>query len=285
MSKNYRSELVGVLGDPIDENPTGVVEEAAFAELGLVYRYITMLVKEGDLQNAIAGLRAMNYRGINLTIPHKVKVIPFLDELTEAAEKIGAVNTVINNNGKLLGENTDGKGFLTALENADISVINKNIFILGAGGAARAIAIELALAGAIHITIANRDPERGHTLTNLINRETNCSANCVVWDNKIDIPESTEILINATSIGLFPHVDRKPNINYETIKVDMIVSDVVFNDPNTLFLREAENRGAKTVNGLGMLVNQAAVNFELWTGKKAPLGIMEIALKKEFGLA
>ncbi|HZJ69090.1 MAG TPA: shikimate dehydrogenase, partial [Candidatus Eisenbacteria bacterium] len=116
MSKNYRSELVGVLGDPIDENPTGVVEEAAFAELGLVYRYITMLVKEGDLQNAIAGLRAMNYRGINLTIPHKVKVIPFLDELTEAAEKIGAVNTVINNNGKLLGENTDGKGFLTALE-------------------------------------------------------------------------------------------------------------------------------------------------------------------------
>jgi shikimate dehydrogenase len=284
MAKNYRSQLVGCFGCPIDENPTGVVEEAAFKALGLDYRYLTILVNENSLGAAMAGLRAMNMRGINLTIPHKVKVLAYLDELSEAAEMIGAVNIVVNNNGRLWGENTDGKGFLTALAKAGADVKAKNIAILGAGGAARAIGVECALAGAAHITVANRGKPRGEELTALINRRTAAKADFAHWEKPFEVPQGTDIFINATSVGLYPNVSEKPNVAYDTVKRSMVVSDVVFNDPNTLFLQEAAKRGAKTVNGLGMLANQAAMNFTLWTGEEAPVQLMEQALKEEFGL-
>jgi shikimate dehydrogenase len=284
MAKNYRSELVGVFGCPIDENPTGVVEEAAFAALGLDYRYITMLVKDGELGAAMQGIRAMNFRGINLTIPHKVKVLEYLDELSEAAEIIGAVNMVVNNEGRLWGENTDGKGFLTALTKAGVSVAGKNLVVLGAGGAARAISVECALAGAERITIVNIERAQGEELTALINKRTPAKADFIFWDKPLEVPAGTDIFINATSIGLYPNVDQKPNVSYDTVTADMVVSDVIFNDPNTLFLQEAARRGAKTVNGLGMLASQAAMNFTLWTGKEAPVSLMEEVLKKEFGL-
>lgn len=284
MGKNYRAQLVGVFGCPIDENPTGVVEEAAFAKLGLDYRYITMLVKEGDLGAAMNGLKAMNIRGINLTIPHKVKVLEYLDELSPAAEIIGAVNMVVNNDGKLWGENTDGKGFLTALTKEGVSVQGKNVAILGAGGAARAIGVECALAGATHITIANIVKEQGEELVDLINNRTTAKADFVFWDQAFEVPAGTDIFINATSVGLYPNVNDKPNVAYDTVTSNMVVSDVIFNDPNTLFLQEAAKRGAKTVNGLGMLANQAAMNFTLWTGKEAPVALMEQVLKDEFGL-
>lgn len=164
MEKSYRAELVGAFGCPIDENPTGVVEEAAFAAKGLNYRYLTVKVNDGDLEAAMNGVRAFNMRGINLTIPHKVKVLQYLDELSEAAELIGAVNMVVNNDGKLWGENTDGKGYLKSLTEAGVSLKGKNITILGAGGAARAISVECALAGAAHITVANIIREQGEEL-------------------------------------------------------------------------------------------------------------------------
>jgi shikimate dehydrogenase len=231
----------------------------------------------------MAGLRAMNMRGVNLTIPHKVKVLEYLDELSEAAGIIGAVNVVVNNGGRLWGENTDGKGFLGALAKAGVSVGGKNIAMLGAGGAARAIGVECALAGAARVTVANRGRERGEELAALINRRTAAKADFVLWDKAFEVPEGTDILINATSIGLYPNVGEKPDVAYDTIKPHMAVSDVVFNDPDTLFLREAAKRGAKTVNGLGMLACQAATNFTLWTSEKAPLALMEQALKDEFG--
>lgn len=284
MGKNYRAQLVGVFGCPIDENPTGVVEEAAFAKLGLDYRYITMLVKEGELGAAMNGLKAMNMRGINLTIPHKVKVLEYLDELSPAAEIIGAVNMVVNNDGKLWGENTDGKGFLTALTKEGVSVQGKNVAILGAGGAARAIGVECALAGAAHITIANIVKAQGEELADLINRRTPAKAKFIFWDQAFEVPADTDIFINATSVGLYPNVNDKPNVAYDTVTSSMVVSDVIFNDPNTLFLQEAAKRGAKTVNGLGMLASQAAMNFTLWTGKEAPVALMEQVLKDEFGL-
>ena len=135
---HYRAELTGVFGDPVDDNPTCVLEEAAYAALGLNYRYLTMKVLPEDLETAMAAVKALNFRGINLTMPHKIKVIPLLDELSEAAQIIGAVNTVINDNGKLTGENTDGKGFTTALKNNNVKISGSKIMILGAGGAARA---------------------------------------------------------------------------------------------------------------------------------------------------
>lgn len=284
MSKNYRYELVGLFGNPVDENPTGVVEEAAFAEKGLQYRYITFKVEKDGLETAVKALRVMHMRGVNLTIPHKVAVIPYLDELSPAAEIIGAVNVIVNNNGSLWGENTDGKGFLTSLKNEGVSPENKNITILGAGGAARAIGVECALAGAKRIVIVNRGDERGRTLAELIGKRTKAAAEYHKWDKSYSVPEDTDILVNATSIGLYPDIDQKPDIEYDTVKKDMVVCDVIFNDPNSLFLKEAERRGAKTINGLGMLVNQAAVNFKLWTGADAPIDLMNKTLRHEFNL-
>src|SRR4030042_5227316 len=284
MGKCYRSELVGAFGDPIDENPTGVMEEAAFAAKGLDFRYLTIKVNKGYLKAAMEGMRAMNFRGINLTIPHKVEVLQYLDELSEAAEIIGAVNMVVNRNGKLWGENTDGKGYLTSLKNAGISPDGKNITILGAGGAARAISVEWGLAGAKKITIANIAREQGEVLVALLRKRTNTDAEFVMWDKPVEVPADTYILSNATSVGLYPDVDQKPNINYDSIHPGMVVTDVIFNDPNSLFLQEAVKRGAKTINGLGMLVNQGALNFTLWTGVEATIDVMTATLKKEFGL-
>ena len=284
MSKNYRAELVGAFGCPIDENPTGVIEEAAFVALGLNYRYLMIKVNDGDLEVAINGMKAFNMRGINLTIPHKVKVLKYLDKLSEAASLIGAVNMVVNDNGILFGENTDGKGYMKSLTDSGVSVKGKNVAILGAGGAARAIAVECALSGAKHITIANIVKEQGEELVNLINEKTKATASFVFWDKPFNVPEDTDIFSNATSVGLYPNVNDKPNVNYDTIKSNMVVTDVIFNDPHSLFLQEAEKRGAKTINGLGMLANQAAMNFKLWTGKDAPIELMVNKLKEEFNL-
>ena len=284
MSKNYRAELVGVFGCPIDENPTVVIEEAGFAELGLNFRYLTIKVEPDDLGAAMAGLKAFDMRGINLTIPHKVEVLKYLDELSPAAQVIGAVNTVVNNNGKLFGENTDGKGFLKALHDADVALEGKKLTMLGAGGAARAIAVECALDGAKEMVIINRNKARGEELAALINEKTDCSATYIPWEGTAEIPADTDILINGTSVGLFPNVDDKPDINYDQVTESMVVCDVVINPPDTAFLKEAVKRGAKTVSGIGMVVNQAAVNFTLWTGEEAPWQVMYDAFKAEFGV-
>ncbi|QNM04518.1 shikimate dehydrogenase [Qiania dongpingensis] len=284
MSKNYRAELVGAFGNPIDENPTGVMEEAAFAAKGLNFRYLTVKVEKEDLEAAMNGVKAFQMKGINLTIPHKVKVLEYLDELSEAAHIIGAVNMVVNKDGILWGENTDGKGFLISLKNEDVSVEGKNVVILGAGGAAKAIGVECALAGAKKITVVNRSRERGQDLADLIVEKTSADSIYVPWDTSYKAEPDTDILVNATSIGLYPDVDKKPDVDYDTVMPSMVVSDVVFNDPNTLFLQEAAKRGAHTINGLGMLVNQGALNFTLWTGAEAPLDVMTDTLKKEFGL-
>ena len=280
--KNYRAELTGVFGDPVDDNPTGVVEEAAFAAKNLNYRYLTIKVLPENLRKAMDSVKIFDMKGINLTMPHKIKVLPYLDELSPAAEIIGAVNTVIQKEGRLFGENTDGKGFVTALKNSGETLDKKNVTILGAGGAARAIAVECALNGAAHINIINRSIEKGEELASLIQMKTDSSAKYLNWKNNMEIPSDTDILINATSIGFSPNVTDKPDIDYTTITPEMCVCDVIFNPAETIFLKSAAENGAKTITGLGMLVQQAALNFTLWTGVEAPVDVMEDALKKEF---
>ena len=280
--KNYRAELTGVFGDPVDDNPTGVVEEAAFAAKNLNYRYLTIKVLPEDLGKAMDSVKIFDMKGINLTMPHKIKVLPYLDELSPAAEIIGAVNTVIQKEGKLFGENTDGKRFVTALKNSGETLDKKNVTILGAGGAARAIAVECALNGVAHINIINRSIEKGEELASLIQMKTDSSAKYLNWKNNMAIPSDTDILINATSIGFSPNVTDKPDIDYTSITPEMCVCDVIFNPAETIFLKSAAENGAKTITGLGMLVQQAALNFTLWTGVEAPVDVMEDALKKEF---
>jgi len=282
-AKNYKAELVGVFGHPVAENPTIVMQEAAFEATGLNWRYLTIEVYPEDLEDAVKGSRAMNIRGINLTIPHKVEVLKYLDEVAPDAALIGAVNTVRREGNKLIGENTDGKGFLRSLkEDAGIDPAGKQAVILGAGGAARAIGVELALAGAKQITIVNRTTARGQELVKLLNEKTKARAIFVEWDGKFEVPPGTDILVNATSIGLFPDIEARPDIAYGGISSDMIVCDVIPNPPDTAFLREAEARGAITLNGLGMLVYQGAIGFTMWTGLEAPVDAMYEALKREF---
>lgn len=283
LSKNYRAELVGLFGNPVDENPTGPMMEAGFAAQGLNYRYITMKVEKENLKDAIAGIRAIGMRGLNLTIPHKIAVIPFLDELSPAAKIIGAVNSIRVQDGQLIGENTDGKGFVTSLMETGVELNGRIITVLGSGGAARAVAVECAISGAETVNIVARNEERGKELADLISEKTEAQGVYFTWKGSVPIPEGTEVLVNCTNVGLYPD-ENKPDITYEDIRKNMTVCDVVFNPPETKFLKEAKARGAATVNGLGMLVNQAALNYCLWTENMAPKDMMKEALLREFNL-
>ena len=284
MAKSYCSHLVGAFGDPVDENPTGTMKEAAFAAKGLNYRYLTIEIREDGLKAAMQAVRALNMRGINLTVPHKVSVLEYLDDLSPAAQIIGAVNTVVNKDGRLWGDNTDGKGFILALKEKGAEVAGKTMTVLGAGGAARAIAVECALAGTRRVVIVNKNRQRGEILAELIGQKTNAASEFIHWEPKIAIPEYTDILVNATTVGHYPNVNEKPDIDYDSISDKVVVADVIFNDPHSHFLKTAERRGCRTINGLGMLVHQGALNFHLWTGVEPPRELMMDTLRREFNL-
>lgn len=285
VDKNYRAELVGVLGDPVDGNPTGVMEEAGFAEAGLNWRYITVKVLPGNLDAAMAGMKAFNMRGVNLTMPHKIDVLKHMDALSEAARVIGAVNTVVRReDDTLFGENTDGKGFVQSLRDAGVELAGKRICLLGAGGAARSIGVECALAGASRVAVINRNVERGAALAEVIGKNTRAEAEYIPWVGPAKLPEGTDILINATCVGLHPHGDECPDVDFGGVRPGMVACDVIFNPVDTPFLRACAARGARTIDGLGMLVNQGCINFELWTGVKAPRDAMYATLKAEFGV-
>ncbi len=285
MATNYKQELVGVFGFPVAENPTCVMQEAAFAALGLPWRYLTIEVKPEGLAAAMRGVRAMGMRGINLTIPHKVAVLPLLDEISPDAAIIGAVNTVRREGDRLIGENTDGKGFLRGVrERAGVEPKGKNVVLLGAGGAARAIAVELALVGAARITIWNRTTERGEALCAHLKQKTSVDVRFEAWRGECAVGPDVDILVNATSIGLFPDVDAIPEVDFRHARQELLVCDVVPNPPETEFIKVARALEFKTLTGLPMLVYQGSIGFEMWTGRKAPEAVMLGALEKAFGL-
>ncbi len=280
--QNYLDNLVGVFGHPVAENPGVVIQEAAFRSLGLErWRFLTIDVEAASLGDAIKGLKAMKMRGINCTIPHKIEVLKYLDDVAPSARLIGAVNTIINENGVLKGENTDGKGFMIALEGAGVDPSGKSVVVLGAGGASRAICVELALAGARKLTIVNipRDVALAESLIRILKENTRVATEYVPWAGKLKIPADTDIVVNATSIGLYPHVNDKPDIDYDTITSRMYVQDVIPNPASTPFLREADKRGVRWQSGLKMLINQAALNITMWTGLEPDKEVMRQALE------
>ena len=282
-AQSFKAELVGVFGTPVAENPTGAMQEAAFRARGLNWRYLTIEVFPEDLEDAIVGLRAFNMAGINLTIPHKVSVIQHLDRLTSEAELIGAVNTVVRENGQLVGYNTDGKGFLRSIrEDAGVDLRGKRVVFLGAGGAARAMSVELALANVAHITVVNRTVSRGQALTQLLEEKTPVHARLVHWKGEFRVPSKTDILVNATPVGLYPETEEMPAVAVDSIRAGMVVCDVVPNPPETAFLRAAASRGAICLTGLGMLVYQGAIAFEKWTEVEAPVNVMRRTLREIF---
>jgi shikimate dehydrogenase len=283
MAHNFLSALVGSFAMPAAENPTVAMIEAAFRHHGMDARYINCEVEPAALGDAARGARAMGWRGFNCSIPHKVAIIPHLDGLGQSAATIGAVNCAVRRGDKLVGENTDGVGFMESLRTV-IDPAGKALVVFGAGGAARAIAVEAALAGAAKITIVNRDEARGRELTRLISEKTKAKASFVSWDRTYAIDPATDILANATSIGLFPDMEGRLDIDLEAMRPGTVVADVIPNPPRTLLIRDAEARGARTLDGLGMLVNQGVVSIRHWFGVDVDPSVMRRRVEELFGV-
>ena len=278
----FLHELVGSMSVGAAGNPTVAMVEAAFLHHGLPWRYINMEVAPADLGTAVRGAKAMGFRGFNCSLPHKVSVIEHLDGLGESAAAMGAVNCVVRRGQELIGENTDGKGFLKSLETS-IDPKGKSIVLFGAGGAARAVAVELGLAGARRITVVNRSSGRGAELAGLLRDTLKMEAELVVWSGDYVVPDGTDVVINATSIGLYDP-DARLAVDLNSLHPGMVVADVVFNPVTTRFLREAAERGCRAVDGLGMLVNQGVIGVRFWTGIDPDPEVMRMALEKAMGV-
>jgi shikimate dehydrogenase len=280
---NFLSLLTGSFATPAAENPTVAMVEAAYRHHGIDARYINCDVAPDALGDAVRGARAMGWAGFNCSIPHKVGVIEHLDDLADSAAVIGAVNCVVRREGRFVGENTDGQGFVTALRTV-ADPPGRSLVVLGAGGTARAIAVEAAFAGAGPITIVNRDPQRGADLVALLDAETPADAELVTWDANYRVPETTDILVNATSIGLFPDTEARPDLDPDSLRPGLMVADVIPNPPRTGLLRDAETRGCTVLDGLGMLVNQGAIAIRHWTGVDPDPAVMRRTLEDLFGV-
>ncbi|MFM8418538.1 MAG: shikimate dehydrogenase [Verrucomicrobiota bacterium] len=282
MPQSFLHELVGSMSQGAAGNPTVAMIEAAFAHHGLPWRYINMEVAPADLAAAVHGARAMGFRGFNCSLPHKVAVIQHLDGLGESAALMGAVNCVVRRDGRFIGENTDGKGFLKSLRSVT-DPAGRSVVLFGAGGAARAIAVELGLAGVRRMTVVNRSPARGGELVELLRSKLHMDATLVSLHEDVAIPADTDIVINATSIGLYD-ADARLALDASTLRPGMVVADVIGNPPRTRLMREAEALGCRALDGLGMLVNQGIVGVQYWTGIEPDAGVMRRALEAALGL-
>ena len=275
-------EITACFGQPVAGNPTQYVMEKAYVKAGLDWRYLTLEVSPEGLADAVRGAKAMGFRGFNCTKPHKETVVPLVDRTTEAAGLIGAVNCVFREGDDFVGENTDGKGFVESLLGV-VEPAGKRVVLLGAGGAARAIAVELGLAKIAHLTLVNRSAERGQELATLIGEKLSVPAEYVAWNGEYAIPAEADVVINATSIGLFDPSVRVP-VDNNSWRSGQVAADVVFNPLDTRFLKEAREHGATTVEGLGMLVNQARLNFKIWTGIEPDAELMHDSLEEYLGV-
>ena len=270
-----KTEVCGIIGDPIEHTMSPVIHNTAFKDKKLDYIYLAFRVREEELGKAIEGIKALNVKGLNVTIPHKVAVIQYLDELDPIADKIGAVNTIVNNDGVLKGYNTDAAGFLQSLLERGIEPKGKKVVILGAGGASRAISFILAERGS-SLTILNRTWDRAKICADRISEtfQSEIVALKLDEDNLAAALSKADILVNTTSIGMSPDINETP-VNAALLKSGLVVSDIVYNPIKTRLQREAEMAGATVVSGLDMLVWQGALAFEKWTGLKAPVELMK----------
>ena len=274
------TKVCGIIADPIGHSVSPAMHNAAFKKMGIDYVYIPFRVKGGELGQAIAGMRALNIRGLNVTIPHKVAVIPLLNEVDNLAQRIGAVNTIVNDDGVLKGYNTDAAGFLQVLLEREVESRGKKVVILGAGGASRAISLALVERGS-NLIILNRTVEKAKEQAERISRLCHREIQALKLDreNLAEALKNTDILVNTTSVGMSPNIGETP-VTADLIKPPVIVCDIVYNPLKTRLLREAEAAGAQAISGIDMLAWQGALAFEKWTGLKAPVEVMKEAAIK-----
>jgi len=281
----FLDQLVGSFSTGAADNPTVAMMDAAFAADGLAWRYVNGEVKPDDLAAAVAGAAAMGWRGFNCSMPHKQAVIPLLDSLSTSAELCQAVNCVVRteDSSGWAGHNTDGAGFVASCQGV-VDLVGVGAVVIGSGGAASAIAVELALAGAATVTIASRNQASAATLAALVDGQTEARSSVIPLTDPLVVPASIGLLVNATPVGMTPEIDRAIAVDWASLTDGAVVGDVVFNPAETTFLREAAVAGARTVDGTGMLVNQAAENIRLWTGVLPDRAPMRAALETALGL-
>jgi len=265
MDVSGTTKITGIFGYPIEHTLSPLMHNSAFRELGLNNCYIPFRVAPEDLPDAVNAIRSLNLLGVNITIPHKENVIPLLDEINEEAEFIGAVNTIVNNEGELTGYNTDGRGFMSSLSEQGIAVENQNIVIVGTGGACRAVSYYLS-EKASRLSLYDLDKTKAGKLAEDLQE---IRSNVFLLDS-IDDAGKADIIINATPLGM--KIDDPSPFNTDLIKSDMVVCDLVYK--KTRLLLEAEQKGAKIIDGSGMLLWQGVLAFELWTGVKPPVDLM-----------
>lgn len=274
----FLTPVTASFSSPAIGNPTVVMIEAAYEQLGLDWRYLNLDVSSDGLDAAVRGARAMGFRGFNCSLPHKIAVIDHLDGLGRSAEIVRAVNCVVRRGDDLVGENTDGQGFVRSIRSR-CDPAGADVVVLGAGGAARAIAVELGLAGAARLSIVNRGADRRAELVDLLTRRlSDTEVRPLELFDGLRVP-AADLVVNATSVGLVPDVHaRLPVVLDGLAGSDAIVADVVFNPVETTLLREARSLGLATVDGREMLVAQAVLGVELWTGRTPDAANMRVAL-------
>jgi len=278
-----KTKVCAVIGDPVEHSLSPCFQNAAFQHLGLDFVYVAFTVRAEDLRNAIAGVRSLGLYGLNVTMPHKINIINYLDELDENAEKIGSVNTVLNQDGRLIGYTTDGVGALNALKYNGINPSGKKIVILGAGGASRSVSFAL-INEAKELVILNRTVKRAEKLVsnlqNFVRERTKIRSGGLTEENLKKELSDAHILINATPVGMSLMEDKMP-LDERYLHPNLVVFDLVYNPIETKLLKKARAIGAKTLNGLNMLIHQGAASFEIWTGIKAPIHVMMKAAEEE----
>ncbi|AOT70497.1 shikimate dehydrogenase [Geosporobacter ferrireducens] len=270
---NGKTIPIGLLGYPIRHSRSPHMHNTAFQYLGLNYVYLAFEATEDSLAEAVKAMRVLDAAGFNVTMPNKQKVIPLLDEISPEAQLIGSVNTVRNDNGKLIGYNTDGRGYVKSLNEEGISIEGKKIVMVGAGGAARSVAIQLALDGAAELIIMNRSIEPAEEICNTIRANiSNCKVEALELSNNIlkQKLQEADMLINSTPLGMHPHEDKSIIPDPEMLHPKLIVSDLIYDPVKTKLLEMAEQVGCKTINGLGMMIWQGALAFKIWTGVEMP---------------
>ncbi|TCW37289.1 shikimate dehydrogenase [Thermohydrogenium kirishiense] len=279
MHVNAKTDIYGIIGHPIGHSLSPFIHNAAFESVNLNSVYVSFDVHEENLKDAILGIKALGIKGINVTVPHKENVMKYLDYISDEAKLIGAVNTIKNNNGILEGYNTDVTGFTESLKEHDIVVEGKNAVILGAGGAARAVAVGLSLTGVKSIMIANRSKEKARNLSNYI--KNNLGINCIdVTYDDLNQLEEIDILVNVTSVGMFPDINLSPVDESIAVKAKFVY-DIIYNPEKTQLLSYAEKHKIRNLNGFDMLINQANHSFKIWTGMNFNKNIILNTLKKK----
>ena len=276
----YLEHIVGVIGKNISSDPSAVIYNAAFASLGLDdWRCVMLPVDADKLEDAIRGLRAFKtLRGFSCLAPHTVEVMKYLNVIENHAKRIGAVNVITDFGDYSVGDNTSGKGFMMSLAENGVSVAGKRIVVLGAGGTARAICVELGFAGAAEITVVNRSRSRAEQLLEVLREHTGVQANFVEWCGTYSIPKGTDIVVNATPVGLYPKIEEMPDVDTDSFGTTMFVQDTIPSPLDTMLIREMRSRKIPCATGAGMLINQAALNVKLWSGLEPDKNVMYKAL-------